>query len=108
MEIDKDGSVWVGYHKMENFIRVRNDSMWIYRELRGIGFKTVTDLHADNENNLWIASKEKGITVSNKEEIIYYSTNEGLLSNSITGLYADNYNRIWINSDLGINSVKIS
>ena len=96
MEIDKDGTVWVGYHNMENFIRVRNDSIWIYRGLKGIGFKTVTTYDIERYIN-W-----------SKEKIIYYSTNEGLLSNSITGLYADNHNRIWITSDLGINSVKIS
>jgi serine phosphatase RsbU (regulator of sigma subunit)/ligand-binding sensor domain-containing protein len=103
MTIDKDGTIWVGYHGMENFVRVRHDSLWIYRGLRGVGFKNVTDMHVDHENNLWIASKSQGIAVSNQQEIIYYSTNEGLLSNSISGIYTDNNNRIWISSDLGLN-----
>ena len=97
----KDNSIWIGtLHNGIYQIKALKDSFYIknynYKN-NNISSNNIKTICADNEDNIWIATKEGNILVFNTTEKQFqdYSqilniTNEGILN-----IIADDYNHLW-------------
>jgi ligand-binding sensor domain-containing protein/serine phosphatase RsbU (regulator of sigma subunit) len=66
-------------------------------KLEGLPHNVVTEICADDNGNLWLAS-EGGITKYDGRKLYNYSVSQGLSSNSNLSIFHDSRNRIWIGS----------
>lgn len=70
--------------------------------LPGLSATTITALYEDPNNNLWIGTLGKGITVFNHEKKTQYKLNEPLLANNNIITISGSGNVVWISSLEGV------
>lgn len=67
----------------------------------------ILDLKKDNDGTLWIATKEIGIIVYNKDTIYQITTKNGLSTNTVSKLLIDK-NTVWAGTNNGLNKITIN
>ncbi|UCS92131.1 response regulator [Echinicola marina] len=116
IEEDQNGHIWVGsFYGLSRYDK-ENDRFHCYDSSLGLAGKQIMDLMIDQENNLWIATEEGGMSrmalgtgsIEDKEfDITNYTHTEqvqaGPLSNRTYSLTEDHEGRIWLATDAGIS-----
>jgi signal transduction histidine kinase/ligand-binding sensor domain-containing protein len=66
---------------------------------------TINDIFVDKDNSLWISTAGGGILHYNSddEQVIQYTTRDGLSNNTVCGTLADDDNNLWISTYAGLN-----
>ncbi|WP_186758130.1 hybrid sensor histidine kinase/response regulator transcription factor [Echinicola salinicaeni] len=116
IEEDQQGNIWVGsFYGLSRYDKEK-DLFHCYDNTLGLAGKQIMDLLIDQENTLWIATEEGGISrmsldispkLDDKPFIINYShsnkVDAGPLSNRTYSLTEDNSGSIWIATDAGLS-----
>jgi len=81
-----------------------------YTEEDGLASAVYLDVTSDAENNLWVATKSRGVTridLSMPDAVENYNTSHGMVSNSTYFVeFADSVS-LWIGTNLGINVLNL-
>ncbi len=81
-----------------------------YTEEDGLASAVYLDVAADRDNNIWVATKSRGVTKINPSlpgAVENFNTTDGLVSNSAYFVeFADSVS-LWIGTNLGINVLNI-
>ena len=91
---DKNGDIYVGTSDGLNIIKT--GKIEILKEKDGIADNHIRKISVDNENNIWVATKNGGINLINNSGIFTYNTKNGLSSDLTTSLSTDSNQNIWI------------
>ncbi|MCG9973097.1 hybrid sensor histidine kinase/response regulator transcription factor [Christiangramia crocea] len=105
--LSDEGITWIGtYFGGVNFTAPQNKGF--QKLLPGnnnssLHGKAVSQIIADNDDKIWIATEDGGISILNrkKNNFSYLNTANGLSSNNIHSLYEDDKGHIWIGTFLG-------
>ena len=108
---DKNKDIWIGTQKGINKIDAKTNKVDLeYTQyLNSLEWGIVYSLLFDNDNNLWVATSEKGLNKINLEtkELKSYYMDENdkysLKSNSIRDLIEDDKGTIWIATEKGLS-----
>ncbi len=63
----------------------------------------ITSAFRDSENNTWFTSYGKGAFRMYNEEVLNYTSGDGLIGNIINGISEDDDGQIWLTTDKGID-----
>lgn len=99
---DRKGKIWVAtrnglfYFKDEKFINflILND-----------GDKNISFITDDKNGNYWIGTFDEGIYLIQKNEIINYTAEEGLISNWIRHIFIDKDGAAWCSAKNGVSKI---
>jgi ligand-binding sensor domain-containing protein/serine phosphatase RsbU (regulator of sigma subunit) len=81
-----------------------------YTEVDGLATAVYLDLACDRENNLWVATKSRGVSkidLGNPDTVENFNTGHGLVSNSTYFVEFKDSVSLWIGTNLGINVLNI-
>lgn len=67
--------------------------------------KGAIDVEVDQNNHLWIGSKNQGLCLFARDYWKYYTTNEGLSDNTIKDVYIESNGRVWVVTKKGVDFV---
>lgn len=103
IESDRAGTIWIGTdgsglsrYDINNQRFTYDTRINSYLHVNAI----ITALALDNDNRLWIGNMDRLVMYdSNKDEISYFSQENGLVGTSVTALFCDKDNNIWIGSE---------
>jgi ligand-binding sensor domain-containing protein/serine phosphatase RsbU (regulator of sigma subunit) len=104
---DNAQNVLIGTHS--NFlssINIKNDSVRNRKIYDATDLLTITGIHKDKENNIWISTFGNGVFKLN-EQIIRFTTDKGLASNYCYGLTDDGSGNIWIGHRAALSRFRI-
>lgn len=68
----------------------------------------ITHLQTDTQNRLWIATADSGVLVKNNNQLLHFTTQNGLTANACNALFADAANRIWVATAKGLNCITLN
>ncbi|MCB9223211.1 MAG: SpoIIE family protein phosphatase [Crocinitomicaceae bacterium] len=66
-------------------------------------FHSSTDVEVDHNNTVWVGSATQGLCSFDGDYWTYYTTNEGLSSNTIKDIFIDQINRVWVITNKGLD-----
>ena len=103
IESDRAGTIWIGTdgsglsrYDMNTKRFTYDTRINSYLHINAI----ITALVLDKSNRLWIGNMDRLVMFDrNKDEISYFSQENGLAGTSITALFCDRDNNIWIGSE---------
>ena len=107
MVSDKKGNIWV-QNKDGNIFKISNDKMTPMNntekfKLYNFPKDRVYTLYDDSKNNIWMGYYGGGLYRIGRNNIIKFSSKDGLLDEYISGVYEDNNGIIWVSTkDHGI------
>ncbi|MCK4879730.1 MAG: hypothetical protein KAS82_03685, partial [Bacteroidales bacterium] len=81
-----------------------------YTEEDGLASAVYLDVTCDDENNLWVATKSRGVTkidLSLPDAVENFNTTHGMVSNSTYFVEFTDSVSLWIGTNLGINVLNI-
>ncbi len=69
--------------------------------------KLINNIYKDSRGKLWVGTLGEGLGVfdSDKNAFRYYSTSDGLISNSIMSIIEDDDGNIWVGTSVGISRI---
>lgn len=92
-----------------NFISDKSEKVTVENknENNFLPSNNITDLMIDGFNNIWIGSKDKGVTFVTKKADKYltkvFNTREGLSFYDVNCLFSDREKSVWIGTNVGVN-----
>ena len=109
---DKYGNLWIATNNgLDKFI-VNQEKFVHYNHqennLFSLSSNKVNCLWIDNSGNLWIGTNN-GLSFKDKngENIIKYTTKDGLVSNEINDIVQDKYGIFWVGTPKGLNRIDV-
>ncbi|MBI5541742.1 MAG: histidine kinase [Bacteroidia bacterium] len=110
--LDNDSTLWIGSYKgLWKYIKPKSGISggdYIYFGDKNPLLKTrILDIKKDKEGTFWIATKEMGIIVYNKDTIYQITTKNGLSTNTVSKLLIDK-NTVWAGTNNGLNKITIN
>lgn len=115
---DQQGAIWVGTYNGLALYDRNLDEFHCINKASGLAGNQIMDLLVDQENNLWVATEEGGLSklspppnfIGKKEfTITNYTENigqeNGILSNRIYSLAEDKTGNIWAATDAGLSQL---
>ncbi len=98
---DHKGNLWIA--SSAGGIKCKNNTFVLYSQKNGLVNNTIWKIIEDKEKNIWLASKDNGISKLANESFYMYTTNDGLPSNAINCIYQSKDGRYWIGSKKGLS-----
>ncbi|PXV60185.1 two component regulator with propeller domain [Dysgonomonas alginatilytica] len=106
---DKDGSIWVSSEN-SGIYEITSDSRDNFNKWNIKNYTEKTDnlisdniqsLSADNQNKIWIGTKEGNIVLYDKTLKVFqdYTESCGMFGEAILDIVTDSFNRIWISTN---------
>jgi ligand-binding sensor domain-containing protein/serine phosphatase RsbU (regulator of sigma subunit) len=102
MFVDSKGRLWIGADKNKGVTLAHKGNFTI---IKNAGEITPTCFTEDRNGRIWIGTKSDGIVVIDKDSILHYSAEDGLLSKHINLLYCDQNNNVYAGTNLGLNKI---
>lgn len=97
---DRDGSLWIGI-RGAGITRYDNG---VFRSLEVGATITPSAFLRDPEGKMWVGTEGNGMLILDREEqILDYSEEDGLLSNTIRSLALDAKGNVWVGTNKGAN-----
>jgi hypothetical protein len=102
IKFDDDGNIWVGHIDRGISLFNNKTGQWIYfqSEKNGLGGNKIRAIAIQDED-VWIATADGGVSKYNKGTWTQYHVNNGLPSEDIRDIQIDPLNRIWIATSKG-------
>jgi len=75
----------------------------LFTQKNGLVDNNIWRIFQDREKNLWIASKDNGLSKLASERFLMYTVKEGLALNKVNKIYQSKDGRYWIGSDRGLS-----
>ena len=99
--IDKADNLWIG--TVEGIVKynLNSGSIKTVRTIDGLADNDVSCLLEASNGDIWIGSKQKGISVFDGKKYVKYNRSNGLTYNSISSIAEDKKKRIWIGTEGG-------
>ncbi|MCU0359653.1 MAG: SpoIIE family protein phosphatase [Bacteroidia bacterium] len=99
--IDRYDNLWIG--TLEGIVRYDLNSGGIktFRTIDGLADNDISCLFEATNGDVWIGTKQKGITVFNGKSFKSFNRDNGLTYNSISSITEDKSKRIWIGTEGG-------
>jgi ligand-binding sensor domain-containing protein/signal transduction histidine kinase len=96
---DRDGDLWIA---AANLFRFHNGKAAPYRfpSLSGVRIRNV---FRDREGTLWIGTDGRGVYRQIGEQLVHYTTKEGLVNNFIRAFLQSRDGSVWIATDEGVS-----
>ncbi len=92
--LNSPGYKGYNHHKLSNGIWLRGDA--------GLASGNIFSLTEDGQGNLWIGSKNGGLTLFNGREYTHYTTEHGLVSNEVRLVwYSKQFDLLFVGTDHG-------
>ncbi|MCC6280856.1 MAG: hypothetical protein IT262_09655 [Saprospiraceae bacterium] len=101
---DSDSSLWIGSE--DGLFRLRLAAGSAARMDTLLPGVLISDLHADQEHNIWIASKGKGLGLYQKQNkrFSWFTEENGLCNNSVCRIESSDQGRVfWISTHNGLS-----
>ena len=106
---DHQGTIWAGTYYLG--VSYFNPEDQIYEVIHassedhsGLNSEVVGDMIEDKSGNIWIATADGGVNcyLQKNHKFVYYTIDDGLLSNNIKSIYLDEVlNKLWIATHKG-------
>lgn len=110
---DKDGKIWMAgvntaAFETDKWQMVGGTSSWWDKKKKAIETPNKLAKYSDfmcndEENNLWVGSRNYGVFLYNGKEWINQTIDDGLQSNSIIYIFPESKDCIWVATDKGIS-----
>ncbi|KFZ32113.1 hypothetical protein IDSA_05440 [Pseudidiomarina salinarum] len=105
-----DGNVFGIIETTDGRILLSSDKQIFVSDARRIDFSpwpvtypsTITELHEDNQQQVWIGTHEDGLTRFDDEPPQMTDTSKGLPNNHILSLFSDRENNLWVGTHGGL------
>jgi ligand-binding sensor domain-containing protein/signal transduction histidine kinase len=103
---DRAGNVWIGFNT--GLARFRDGAFTFFTAHDGLPPGGITDIYADHEGKLWLASSRGGLVrvddpESSRPSFTIYTAQEGLSSNVVLAIAEDAYGRIFVATGQGLD-----
>lgn len=109
---DHEGYMWFGTHDGLN--KYDGYNMTVYKhdpdDPKSISYNEINTFYEDSDNNLWIGTKGKGISIYNRDPDNFTSfpvdddnPAAGPTENTVSAIVEDKNGRLWIGTDDGLN-----
>ncbi|MBO6524876.1 MAG: hypothetical protein JJ971_13675 [Balneolaceae bacterium] len=100
----RDGKMWIGTGKGVNYME--GDSIYSSSSLVALENSEVISIFEDKEGHLWFGTDGDGVWhYINEEELVLYSTSQGLLSNQVRGIAESENGDLWFATRGGLTSL---
>lgn len=108
LDKDKDNNLWATSYNygLVKLIKTANESYQIETKKFISNNLKLNDLHIDNENTIWVATKFGGLFKYNIQtyNFNFFNTNNGFPVNNLYQISEDFTNKLWIQTSFGISS----
>jgi ligand-binding sensor domain-containing protein/serine phosphatase RsbU (regulator of sigma subunit) len=99
--IDKKNKLWVGTINGIATYDINSGIVKHIRTIDGLSDNDVTSLFQDSKGNIWIGTKQKGISLFNGSTYKLLNAEQGLTFNSITSIAEDKKGNVWVGTEGG-------
>ncbi|MDA3891492.1 MAG: response regulator [Salinivirgaceae bacterium] len=109
IEDKKKGGLWIGTRNGLSYFNIKKQYFKNYYHNKNVSGSLSNDevnvVYQDSKGDIWIGTKHGGINlyVSEKDEFISFTIEDGLISNNIVGILEDNEHNLWISTNRGIS-----
>lgn len=93
-----DGALWIGSYSG----LIRFDGSHFERMDSTVGITSVTTLHADSRDRIWIGTNDNGVVLFYNNGLVKYGIEDGLRSISIRSIVEDHSGNIYVGTTKGI------
>ncbi|MCH2235852.1 MAG: SpoIIE family protein phosphatase [Crocinitomicaceae bacterium] len=97
------GTPGKGIMKMD----LEHETFEVISEEEGLSHNKVIQLLSASNSTLWVATEEGGINILSNDSIIYFNTNNGLMSNEVTAMFEDQDGDFWVTQVLPNSDVNV-
>jgi len=99
--IDRRDNLWIG--TLEGIVRydLNSGNIKTFRTIDGLTDNDISCIFEANNGDVWIGTKQKGITVYNGKSFKTFNRENGLTYNSISTIAEDELKNIWIGTEGG-------
>jgi ligand-binding sensor domain-containing protein len=106
--VDKNNNIWAGGYTLGLYKIDSNLNVKLFTpENSSLPKSSMTNIHIDNKNNIWIAMDNNGVLkISDKDWVWYNPTNSAVTPQRIWCLTTDKNDNLWIGT--GFDSLPIS
>ena len=99
---DSEGDLWIGSDKKKGLTLLHKGEFSINSQINDVVPTCITE---DKNGRIWIGTELKGAIVLDKNNVIHYGAEEGLLSNLVNTIVCDEDNNIYIGTNRGLNVI---
>ncbi len=109
---DSKGNIWIGNNGSglfkydgEKLINITEEKSLSNKAFRMAGtsepgtMARVYAINEDKEGNIWVGTVDAGVWKYNGYQLVNYTTNDGLSSNSVNTIFKDNTGELWFGTD---------
>lgn len=99
--IDRNDNLWIG--TLEGIVRydLNSGNIKTFRTIDGLTDNDISCIFEAHNGEIWIGTKQKGITVYNGKSFKTYYRENGLTYNSISSIAEDKSKNLWIGTEGG-------
>lgn len=102
---DSSGAIWVGTDYGLN--KITDDSTYVFgdEDKKELPDPVITSLHVDNQNNLWVGTRQGGLLLHQEGDFFVFNSDYGISASYIDQIQVDNRGVVWFGTKKGLYSV---
>lgn len=98
----KNGALWIGTFSGLNQYK---DGKFIQDPIQGLENVNVSCVISDESNRVWVGTQNKGVFRYDGNELVQFTEENGLASNTVRHLHNDVEGNIWMSSSKGLTKI---